>query len=223
MEAGEEPGEWRSVQMDGAVGAEEIEAGVAKQFGPLRLREIGVRERDAVRAVADPIHEAEGGVIEGGFGEMVLDEDEARGDAGSFTQERERIEGVVKDVDEEADVEGSIGKWKMAAVEGLAIDGAVGAGCGLDAVDVQLWHGFAQKRGESAIAAADVEQTRADGKKGGEAFGENGEATAVHDFAVDDAEESKKGFAHAGSEKNWNRLRNDGEEKDTATAGFGRG
>jgi hypothetical protein len=146
--------------------------------------------------VADPIHEAEDGMIEGVFGEMVLDQDEARGDAASLEQERERIEGVVQNVDEEADIERGVREWKMLAVEGQALDGTVGAGSGFYALDMQVRHSLGQKRGEGAIAGAYVEQTRASGQKGSQALGESSQATAVHDIAVDAAEKPKKGCGH---------------------------
>jgi len=77
---------------------------------PLAERLVVVRQHDAVRAVAHPVHGAQRGVIKRRFAQVVFQDDIRTRDPRGFAQELRDVGGVVKHIDEQADIERSIGK-----------------------------------------------------------------------------------------------------------------
>ena len=73
---------------------------------PLAERLIVVSQSNTVRAIAYPVHSPQSCVVEGSFAQVVFQNDIGAGDADGFAEELRDVGGVVKDVDEEADVEG---------------------------------------------------------------------------------------------------------------------
>src|ERR1700690_1821122 len=62
------------VETQGVRKSSDFESGCGEVGIPLRAALVVVGERDAVGAIADPVHEAEGGVIDGAFTEMIFQE-----------------------------------------------------------------------------------------------------------------------------------------------------
>lgn len=146
-------GERGGVERQVAIGTFHDEAEPFVQILPTGTGKIGVRQSDAVRAVADPIHQAQRPVVQRAFREMVFDQQEFPADTTGVAQERKGVGGVVQDVHEQAAVEGIIGKRQARTVKGLAGYSAIATGEDLDALDVEFRHGVAQERGEFPIAA----------------------------------------------------------------------
>ena len=126
-------------------------------FLPLAEALVVVRQRDAVRAVAYPVHGAQGCVVEGILTQVIFQDNVGARDARSFTEELRHVGGVVEDVDEEANVKRSVGKGKLRPIKRAAWDLASGPGNHLHAFDGEIGPTLGQKAGDCAVAATDIE------------------------------------------------------------------
>lgn len=84
-----------------------------EMFLPLAKALVVVRQRDAVGAVAYPVHGAQGCVVEGILTQVVFQDDMGAADTRGFAEELPDVRGVVQHVNEEANVKGLIGKRKL--------------------------------------------------------------------------------------------------------------
>ena len=160
------------VETQVAIGPFRDESEPFVQILPLGTGKIGVRQHDAVRAVAHPIHQAQRPVVERAFREMVFDQQEFSADTAGFAQEGKGVGGVMQDVHEQAAVEGIIGKRQVRTIKGLAGYSAIATREDLDALDVEFRHRVAQERAEFPIAAAHVEETTPRREHRGKLFGQ---------------------------------------------------
>src|SRR6202140_3559286 len=115
---------------------------------PLAEALVVVSESDAVRTITHPVHGPQSGVVEGSFAQVVFEDDRRARDAGGIAEELRDVAGVVKHVDEEANVEGTIEKGKLRAVERPALDSACGARLAVCACRSRIGPGFLQQVGE---------------------------------------------------------------------------
>jgi len=134
------------------------EAEAFVQILPLGTGKIRIRQRDAMRAVAHPIHQAQRPVVERTFSKMVFDEQEFSTDAAGVVQDRKWVAGVVQDVHKQAAIEGTIGKRQVRTIECPAGNGAIATREHFEALDFEFRHRVAKECGESPIAAAYVEE-----------------------------------------------------------------
>ena len=168
----ENGGERGRIKRQVAVGTFHAETEPLVQILPLGPRKISVWQRDAVRSVAHPIHQAQCPVVERAFRKMILDQQKFSADAAGLAQEREGVVGVVQDVHEQAAIEGIIGKRQVRTIKGLAGYSAIATREDLDALDFEFRHRVAQERGEFPIAAAYIEEATPRGKHRGKLFGQ---------------------------------------------------
>ncbi len=117
-----------------------------------------------MRCIPHPIHKAQGPVVEARFRKVVLDKNEFAADPAGILQNGDRRRRMMENIDEEADVEGVVGKRQTLAVKELERNGAVRAGMDFDAFHVQTGNQAAEKRPQRAVAAAHIQKTAAGGK-----------------------------------------------------------
>ncbi len=79
-------------------------------------------------------------MIERAFRQVVLDEDKFAGDAASFSKYHTGVGRVVKDINQEANIEGFIRERKVRAVKSPAFYGTDGTLTDLDALNIQPRH-----------------------------------------------------------------------------------
>ena len=130
---------------------------------PLAEALVVVSESDAVRTITHPVHGPQSGVVEGSFAQVVFEDDRRARDAGGIAEELRDVAGVVKHVDEEANVEGTIEKGKLRAVERPALDSACGARSDLHALDGEIGTALGEQVGDRPIAATDIEDAASSG------------------------------------------------------------
>ena len=131
---------------------------------PLAEALVVISQRDAVRAVAHPVHGAQGCVVEGILTQVIFQDDVGARDARGFTEELRHVGGVVEHVDEEANVKRSIGKGKLRAIERAAWDLASWPGNHLHAFNGEIGPAVGQKAGDCAVAATDIEHAASFGR-----------------------------------------------------------
>jgi len=125
----------------------------------LSAREKSVGQLDAMIAIADPIHELQGAVIEGCLCRVILDENEFTGDTRGIAEHRKRIARMMQDIDKHADVKGAVLEWQTDAVKADAGDGALWAREEFSAGDAEAGNGLSDETRDGSIAAPNVEQS----------------------------------------------------------------
>ena len=140
--------------------------------------------------VADVVHETQGAVREEAFLSVIFQEDAVAGHAGGFAEHDGRVFRVMEDVDEEDAIESLIREGEFVAVEFRDGDGGVWADENIHAFRSDVGAEFAEAFGESAIAAADIEQARVCGDERGEVIAQYVDAAGEDVFPVDGVERS---------------------------------
>ncbi len=138
-------------------------------------------------------------MVEGGLGEVVLDQQKFSADAAGVLQKRKGILGVMQDIHEQAGVEGTVGKGQVIAVEWATGNRTVAAGEDFDSFNVKTWQRVANQRAQSSITAADIQESRARRQKRCKTLRQHHDSSLVYDFAVDLADELRASVnAHPG-------------------------
>jgi len=98
-------GEWKWVQRNRLLGSRFNQPRILEKSLPLSSGQIRIRQNDPMWPVADPIHKTKGPMIERIFLEMILDQNVFPRNADCVAHDRERIQGVMQNVDEHASIE----------------------------------------------------------------------------------------------------------------------
>ena len=148
--------------------------------------------------IPHPIHKAQSPVVEARFRKVVLDENEFAADPAGILQNGDRRRRMMKDINEEAEVEGVVGKRQMLAVKELKRNSAVRAGMDFDSFHVQTGDQAAEKRSQRAVATAHIQKAASGRKKGGELPRQNVSAPVKDQARVNSANQVREktaGFA----------------------------
>ena len=163
--AAEEQGKRKRVERQVSAKLGGLQPAGGEMLLPLAERLIVVSQSDTVRAVAYPVHGPQSCVVERGFAEVVFQDDMGARDAGGFAEELRDVGGVVKDVDEEANVEGLIRERELRAVKGTAVDSASGARSDFHSLNGEIGPALGEQAGDRAIAATNVQDSLSSGRK----------------------------------------------------------
>ena len=115
--ASEDSGKGKRIERDGGGKLRCSQSASCKVLLPLAEALIVVRQRDAVRPIAHPIHGLQRRVVDRTFTQVIFQDDAGARDACGFAQELRDVAGVVEDINEETHVKRTIGERKVRAVE----------------------------------------------------------------------------------------------------------
>jgi hypothetical protein len=110
-------------------------------------------------AIADPIHELQGSMVERRFSRVIFDDDESARDARRIADHPKRIARMVQDIDKQAAIEGLVIKWQTDSVKAEARDGALRTREEFSACDAEPRDRLRDEPRNGSIAASDVEQS----------------------------------------------------------------
>jgi len=108
--AAEENRKWERIERDNGGELRGLQPACREMFLPLMQALVVIRQRDAVGAVAYPVHGAQSGVVERRFAQVIFQDNIRTRNARGFAEKLRDVDGVVKHIDEEANVERLIGE-----------------------------------------------------------------------------------------------------------------
>src|SRR5215467_2676754 len=112
-----------------------LQTASGKVFRPLFAALVVVGQHHAVRPIPDPIHEAQGHVVESIFVKVILKQNKTSCDPRGFAKKNRRILRVMQHIYKETYVEGTVRKWQRQAIKGMARDLAAGPNQKLNALN----------------------------------------------------------------------------------------
>src|SRR5437588_833738 len=120
-----------------------------------------IRQRYAVRPVANPVHKTEGEVVENIFINMILEQDETARYANGFAKQNRGVFGVVQNIHEQAHVETSVGIGQRRTVKGTTLDLALRPNQELNAFERDVRPELSNAAGNGAVTTSNVQHRRA--------------------------------------------------------------
>src|SRR5262249_45749396 len=133
-----------------------LQTASGKIFPPLFAALVVVSQHHAVGPVPYPVHEAQRHVVESVFVKVILEQDKTSCHPNGFAKEDRRVLRVMQHIHEEADVEGTIRKWQLHAIKGMALDFATRPDQELNALNGDIWPELQNQAGDGAVAASHV-------------------------------------------------------------------
>jgi len=126
-------------------------------FLPLAEALVVVRQRDAVRAVSNPVHGPQRRVVEGILTQVILQDNVGARNTRGFAKELRNVGGVVEHIHKEACVKGSIRKGELRPIECAAGKPASGPRNHFHAFDGEIGPPLTEQAADRAVAATDIE------------------------------------------------------------------
>jgi hypothetical protein len=136
-----------------------LEAGGAKQLGPLLPRLIVVNQAHAVPAIPHPVHETQSHVRGQAFAYMILEDNAGARYARGFSQQGSWIRIVVQNINERDPINGFVGHRDVASVEHPYGDMCLGSLQDVQPGDLDARYTIHDGARDRAIAASHVENS----------------------------------------------------------------
>src|SRR6516165_4587178 len=126
--ANEDSVERRGIEREALVPTDNAQAAGRENAVPLRPSFVVMHRLHAMRLISYPVHKSQQNPVESALIQVILDQDMPASFPPRLFQQLLDVEGVVKDVNKHADIDGVIAPRNARSVEALALDQARGSG-----------------------------------------------------------------------------------------------
>ena len=155
--AAEQQGEREGIERQSGRELRGLKPACREMFLPLAEALVVVRQRDAVRAVSNPVHGPQRRVVEGILTQVIFQDNVGARNTRGFAKKLRNVGGMVEHIHKEACVKGSIWKGELRPIERAAGKPASGPRNHFHAFDGEIGPPLGEQAADCAVAATDIE------------------------------------------------------------------